>query len=219
MTNENSAVVPDPLPGEFPRPSWIKGSSWVVRYRVRTVNIEKSQSAEPAYMEHRWVYHVEDVTSDGRVHLTGRHLEEGSPRRVSMQVLGSTAALLDIAPGPREQVDAVSPYLPLEHNLSGDRNDVWPVFPLAGEPRTFDRGRIEQSVDVLRDRAIVTITRRWNELGTEKERIAVQTWERGRPWWSTMEVRGRILYPDKPFEEVEVEGEVEEWHVAPQSGK
>jgi hypothetical protein len=109
-------------------------------------------------------------------------------------------------------VVADGPFVVAGFNPADKLTSAWPKFPLqAGPLEAFEDGALTQQVTTNGDAFEVTIVRRAEEHGVPVERTVTQTWELGRPWWSSVTVQSRSTYKGETFEVLEVEGRVTSW--------
>lgn len=194
------------------RPSWHLGDTWDVDYRILTVSPEKSEDPAPRYVELRRRYEVVSITED-RVSVIASAQDGQLRLRLQLEFSAASSRLLAVSPPHYGKAVPEHPYLPLRHDMMGENNEAWPLFPLQSEQISFT-DEMMQSVVELPQGVKVTIFRRGNDMGGLRERTVTQRWEQGNPWWSSMTIVGRTTWEGTAYEEAEVEGTFVAWHPA-----
>jgi len=202
-------------------PLWKNGDTWQVQFRFEVQSFAKVPNAAPYYEQSYWSYVVERA-DDRRVDIVARGALPGwseNPLRLGFAPDGRLVSLeLDIEARPKPHAQQpTTPLVELDQNPHRIALD-WPHFPIA-EPsqQSFpgDPGELTQTVRRDGDNWIVTMRFERKVPGVPKPvyHQVEQTWEPGRPWWSSI----RITYYDSEQEGLELEGHVTRW--GPERGR
>lgn len=199
-------------------PTWKHGDTWQVQYLFESYNYAKVENASPFYEHSYWTYIVERADPE-TIQIVARSTLPGysdEPRRYTFDPSGQLRSIEEgferkVKPSP---IHPSSPFVELDvplHRIASD----WPHFPIARPSQESFPGDLTQTVRRDGDNWSVTMRFERKVPGVPKPVFheVEQTWEPGRPWWSSI----RITYYDSEKEALELEGHVTRW--GPEQGR
>jgi hypothetical protein len=153
----------------------------------------------------------EEQQTPGTVSVSMRR--KGDDPQLSRMLFAASGTLVKLdTPDAGGGVFPDRPFVPPEFDPASRLTSAWPKFPLApGTEEVFEDGHLIQRVSANGPVLEVTLVRRGEDHGIPVERTVTQTWEPGRPWWSSVTVRSCTTYKGETFEVLELEGRVTSW--------
>ncbi|MEM7160519.1 MAG: hypothetical protein AAF799_47220 [Myxococcota bacterium] len=195
-------------------PLWEPGQTWVVD--VYSFFPSMNTDPTPELVRDEWRYRVESVSDIGVVSVSIREHSIRENREVydtytsRIHRSGFIVESAEPAAEPQFPLPFV-PYLP-PHQVSAIHViPCWPRFPIFdGQELSFYDGTLTQSVREVDDVFHIELVTRNRDGGEYPSRHLAMEWERGRPFWSRVEI---IRKRDSGADEVPFEhrGEVRTW--------
>lgn len=173
-------------------PAWEPGQTWA----VDVYSFFPSMNADPTpeLVRDEWRYRVEGISEAGVVSVSIRefsmHLQRELDETYTSRIHRSGILIESAEPESESQFPIpFVPYLPLHQVSAIHVIPCWPRFPVFdGQELSFYGGTLTQSVREADGVFHIEMVTRNRDGGDYPSRRLTMEWERGRPFWSRIEI-------------------------------